>query len=69
MGVLDHFLAEERDQVEARRPLGVAAPFGEGGKGGSALCSEGLQGGQQQSAIADPRRWGPRLFSCKSHKC
>jgi len=27
-GVIDHFSAEEGDQIEARGPIGVAAPLG-----------------------------------------
>src|ERR1017187_7891612 len=50
-GMVDHFLAEEGDEVEAGRSVSIASPSGQSRKSLGALGAEGEESGQKQSAV------------------
>jgi len=56
--MLHHFLAQQRDQVEARGAVGLAPPFGQLLIGGATFHAEGLEGGQQQGALGGHHQGG-----------
>jgi hypothetical protein len=56
--LLRHFFAQQRNQIQARRPSGVTAPPGQFGIGASALGAEGVHGSQQERAVCRHRQDG-----------
>ena len=54
--LLSHFLAQERDEVEAGRSACAFPPFRKLGVGSTAFGTEGKQGCQQQSAVGSHRQ-------------
>jgi len=57
-GVVDHFLAQEGDEVEAGRAVGLASPAGQGLIGWRTFGAEGSQRGQEQSAVGGHHEGG-----------
>src|SRR5208282_1405654 len=59
-GVVDHFVAQQGDEVEAGRAVGLASPSGQSRISLGAFGAEGLERGQQQSAVSGDHQ--DRLF-------
>ena len=58
LGVFDRLFAQQRDEVEAGRAVGLTTPFGEGGVSLAALGSEAFPRG----FVGRNCLLGPRLF-------
>ncbi len=56
--VVDHFLAQEGNKVEAGRAVGLASPARQSGIGLGTFGAEGLERGQQQGAIGGHHQGG-----------
>src|ERR1700733_3637950 len=52
VGFLLHFLAEESDEIETGRAPGVSPPLRKLGVGCATLSTEGLERGEQESAVS-----------------
>ena len=57
-GVVDHFFAQQGDEVEAGGAVGLASPFGQGLISCAAFGAEGLQSGQEQGAVGGNHQGG-----------
>ena len=56
--MVDHFLAQQGDEVEAGGAVGPASPAGQGLIGLRPIGAEGLQNGQEQSAVGGYHQGG-----------